>query len=104
MLAQRCGNRGTERSSEIGRVHHDRCPHARARGARRFKRALTQTDLLEPPWAAVRLLVDVAIFVLAEIVVGRFGATMELGRSMMRRRPSAASYGVIDNRSENLQH
>jgi hypothetical protein len=35
---------------------------------------------------------------------------MELGRSMMmmrplrRRRWTAISYGVIDNRSENLQH
>jgi hypothetical protein len=42
----------------------------------------------------------------------RFGATIELGRSMMmmmmrplrRRRVTAISYGVIDSRSENLQH
>ena len=30
-LAQRCGDRGTERSSEIGRVNLTLCPHARAR-------------------------------------------------------------------------
>ncbi len=43
-LAQRCGGRGTERSSEIGRVNLTLCPHARARGTRRFQRALRQTD------------------------------------------------------------
>ena len=45
-LAQRCGSRGSERSAEFGRVDHDLCPHARARGARRFQQAPTQTDLL----------------------------------------------------------
>jgi hypothetical protein len=30
-------------------VHHIRCPHARARDERRFQRAVTQTDLREPP-------------------------------------------------------
>jgi len=44
-------------------------------------------------------------FFLADCCSQIRGATMELGRSMMmRRRASAASYGVIDNRSENLQH
>ena len=57
-LAQRCGGCGTERSSEIGRVSVNLCPYACARGARRFQRALTQTDRLAP---ALRLLVDVAI-------------------------------------------
>ena len=33
---------------ELGRVHHIRCPHARARDERRFQRAVTQTDLREP--------------------------------------------------------
>jgi hypothetical protein len=101
-------------------------PHARARGERRFRRGLMPTDLLEPPERRCRLWADVAVFVLAEFVVRRFwfGATMELersGRSMVRpdadvgfagsgrrrwcrRRSSAASYGVIDNRSEILQH
>jgi hypothetical protein len=60
-------------------------------------------------WAAVRLLVDVAIS-FSGIVVRRFwfGATMEVGGSgrsmMMSAGAGAASYGVIDNRSENLQH
>jgi hypothetical protein len=63
------------------RVNLDRCPHARARGARRFQRALTQSDLLEPPgrrcgcWST---------------------SPMSAG--------AGATYGVIDNRSENLQH
>ena len=56
--AQPLRRRGTERSQEIGRVNMTRCPYACARGARRFQRALTQTDRLEP---AVRLLVDVAL-------------------------------------------
>jgi hypothetical protein len=30
-----------------GRVNLDRWPHARARGARRFQRALTQSDLID---------------------------------------------------------
>jgi hypothetical protein len=71
-----------------------------------------QSDLLEPPGrrcAAGRR----RHFRFSGIVVRRFwlGATMELGRSMMmmmmmmrRRRASAASYGVIDNRSEKLEH
>src|SRR5450759_2086341 len=71
--------RGTERSQEIGRVNLTRWPHARARGARRFQRALTQSDLLEPP--------------------GR-----RCGCWMMMSAGAGATYGVIDNRSENLQH
>ncbi len=40
------------------RINLTHCPHARARGARRLQRALTQTDRLAP---ALRLLVDVAL-------------------------------------------
>ena len=56
---------------------------------------------------------DRVLFLVSGILVRRFrfGATMALGRSMImmlrplrRRRWSAISYGVIDNRSENLQH
>ena len=46
----------------------------------------------------MRLLTDVADF--SDF---RLGPTMELGRSMMSA-GAGASYGVIDNRSENLQH
>jgi hypothetical protein len=56
---------------------------ARERGARRFQRALTQSDLLEPPgrrcgcWSA-------SPFRFSGLVRRFwFGATMELGRSMM---------------------
>ena len=74
----------------------------RAREAKRPARAA---------WAALRLPAALLfrLFFLA-IVVCRFGATLELGRSgrsmvlLRRRRASAVSYGVIDNRSENLQH
>jgi hypothetical protein len=77
---------------------------ARARRPR-FQRVLTQTDLLEPPgrrcgcWAT-------SAFLFGGIVVRRFGATMEVGRSgrSMMSAGAGASYGVIDNRSENLQH
>src|SRR5450759_3688556 len=66
--------RGTERSQEIGRVNRTRCPHARARGARRFQRAVRpscaeQTDRLEP---AVRLW-STSPFLFSGIVVRRFG-------------------------------
>ena len=44
-LAQRCGGRGTERSSEIGRVNVNLCPP------------------LDPPGRRCELLVDVAISV-----------------------------------------
>jgi hypothetical protein len=54
------------------------------------------------------------VFFFAELWVAGFGATLELGRGgdddvgfdggWRRRRSSAASHGVIDNRSENLQH
>ena len=85
--------------------------HTRARDDRQFQRAAAQTDLREAPGgaaAAGRTMVRspacaVEIFVLANLV----GTTMELRRSMMMmrgRRSSAASYGVIDNRSEILQH
>ena len=93
-------------------------PSARAR-RRRFQRALTPTDLHGPAgrrcgcWPTSPVL-------FSGIVVGRFrfGATLELGRSgaemtmlrplrrrrWCRRRSSAASYRVIDNRSQNPQH
>jgi hypothetical protein len=48
-------------------IHHIRWPYTRARGGRagrpsRIGRGCAeQSDRLEPPWAAQRLLVDVAI-------------------------------------------
>src|SRR5450756_1573675 len=66
----------------IAHVQLDRCPHARARGARRFQRALTQSDLLEPPGRRSGCWLT-SPFLFSGIVVRRFGATMELGRSMM---------------------
>ena len=64
----------------LARVHLNCCPYARARGARRFQRAVRpscaeQTDRLEP---AVRLLATLPFHILVDI---RFGATMEVGRS-----------------------
>ena len=65
-----------------------------ARGARRFQRAVRpscaeQTDRLEP---ALRLLVDVAVFVLADCC-SQIGATMELGRSWRSMLMSAGAGG-----------
>jgi len=68
---------------------------------------VTQTDRREPPgrcsgcWPHDDEVAGGAVAIsFSRIVVRgfRFGATMELERS------SAASYGVIDNRSEILQH
>jgi hypothetical protein len=82
------------------------CGHARARGV-----TIPASSEAERParavWTALRLLVDVASpFLFSGIVVRRFGATMEVGRSgrSMMSAGAGASYGVIDNRSENLQH
>ena len=72
MLAQRCGDRGTERSSEFGSVDHIRCPHARARGARRFQRAPTQTDLHRPAGRRCGCW-PTSPFLFSGIVVRRFG-------------------------------
>src|ERR1700685_2805103 len=70
-LAQRCGGCGTERSSEFGSVNRHRCPHARARRA-----TIPGSSEADRParaaWSALRLLVDVVIFVLAKLLVGRF--------------------------------
>ena len=116
-LAQRCGRCGSERSAEFGSVYRFTLPsRARAKG-RRFQRALTPTDLHRPArrrcgcWPTSTVL-------FSGIVVGRFGggrwssaigADADVGfawsgRRWCRRRSSAASYRVIDNRSENLQH
>ena len=71
-LARRRGRCGSERSAEFGSVYRFRCPHARARGGRRFQRALTQTDLHRPAgrrcgcWPTSTVL-------FSGIVVGRFG-------------------------------
>src|SRR5664280_2863804 len=77
----------------------------RARGARRFQRAVRpscaeQTDRLEP---AVRLWSTSPFLFSGLLLAVWLGATMELGRSMMSA-GAGATYGVIDNRSENLQH
>ena len=94
------------RRTAARRVNLTRCPHTHARGARRFQRALTQTDRLEP---AVRLW-STSPFRFSGLLFADSGSgpTMELGRSvrlmMRRRRAIAARYGVIDNRSKNLQH
>ena len=89
-------------------------PRARERDERRFQRALTQTDLLEPAGRCSGCWphdgeVDgcaVEIFVLVKSVWGDDG-TRAIGmmmRPLRRRRLTAISYGIIDNRSENLQH
>ena len=93
------------------------CPHARARGAAPIP---TSSDADRPApagWAALRLLADVDIFFSGICCSQIRRQTLELGigadadvgfawsgRRWCRRRSSAASYRVIDNRSENLQH
>ena len=54
---------------------------------------------------ALRLLADVDIFFLAELLFASSGRTMELGRSGRSMIGSpAARYGVIDNDRQFLQH
>src|ERR1700691_6299177 len=108
-LAQRCGSCGTERSSEFGSVYLTHCPHARARGARRYERALRQTDLLEPPGRR-RGCWSTSSFLFSGIVVGRLWSGADDGAQAVaadvgfagsgrwrwcRRRSSAARYGVM---------
>ena len=107
-LARRCGS---ERSAEFGSVNQVRCPHARARGGRRFQRALRQTDLHRPAGRRCGCW-PTSTFLFSGIVVRRFGGgRWELGigadadagfawsgrRRWCRRRSSAASYRVIAN-------
>src|SRR5580658_5978086 len=91
---------------------------SRAREARRFPGALRRSDLLEPPgrrrgcWRRRHLR-------FSELLAADFGSgpTMELRRSLLTSASpgrgggdgagadrAKARYGVIDNRSENLQH
>jgi len=89
----------------------------RARGERRHAELGQQTDprnLVEPPgrrcgcWPTSPFL----FLFFAESVRGAIGGTMMMmmrppsrrRRTMELRRWTAISYGVIDNRSENLQH
>src|ERR1035437_6800756 len=93
--------RGTERSSEFGRVNLDRWPHARARGARRLQRARTPRD---PPYHPGRRCGcwSTSPFRFSGLVRRFwFGALDDV---MMMSAGAGATYGVIDNRSENLQH
>ena len=83
----------------------------RARGARRFQRALTQTDLLEPPgrrcgcWST-------SPFLFSGLLLAGSGRRWSSGdraiagapAALGRRRSSAGSYGVIDNDRKILQH
>ena len=104
--------------SGIGSVNRLRCRHARARGRRQFQRALRPTDLHRPAGRRCGCW-PTSTFLFRGIVVGRFGGgrwssgdrrrccrrLRLIGRRRWcRRRSSAASCRVIDNRSENLQH
>jgi hypothetical protein len=89
-------------------VDHVRCGHTRARGWAARCCSTCSIGLVGAA-AAGRTMVRSPAAPSPTLVIFRFGATMELGQSgrsmmMRRRRASAASYGVIDNRSENLQH
>ena len=66
-----------------GSVDNLGCGHARARGGRRLQRSCEADRPARAGWAALRLLVDVDIFILAELLFADSGsgATMELGRS-----------------------
>jgi len=64
-------------------VDHFSCGHARARGGRRIAAELRGRPTCSSGWGALRLLVDVDIFILAELLFADSGsgATMALGRS-----------------------
>ena len=92
---------------------------SRARGGRRFQRALTQTDLHRPAGRRCGCW-PTSTFLFRGIVVGRFsgaddgaraiGADADVGfagsgrQRWCRRRSSAASYRVIDNDRQIPQH
>ena len=97
-------------------VNHYGCSHARARGAAPIP---TSSDADRPApagWVALRLLADLDSSFSRNCCWQLRGRTLELGigaadvgfawsgRRWCRRRSSAASYRVIANRSENLQH
>ena len=116
-LAQRRGRCGSERSAEFGSVYRFSCPLARARRAGRFQRALTPTDLHRParrrcgcwPTSTVLFSGSCCWQIRRRTLELGIGADADVGfawsgRRWCRRRSSAASYRVIDNRSENLQH
>ena len=98
-------------------VNHAGCGHARARGAGRFQRALTPTDRHRPagrrcgcwPTSTVPFSGICCSQIRRRTLALGIGADADVGfawsgRRWCRRRSSAASYRVIDNRSENLQH
>ena len=96
-LSPRCAGCGSERSVEFGSVTHPRCPYARAHN-RETRRLLTNRPgsnfSTESP-------IDVYKRQALAIIV----AYTRSGRSMMmRRRVSAARYGVIDSDRQILQH
>ena len=101
----------------VASVYRFSCPHARARGAGRFQRALTPTDLHRLAgrrcgcWSTSTVLFSGICCSqirrrTLELGIGADadGGFAWSGRRWCRRRSSAASYRVIDNRSENLQH
>ena len=81
LLAQRCGDRGTERSSEFGRVNHNLCPLARARGARRFQRAVRAAPSRTTGSSRRCGCWPTSPFRFSGLLFANSGATMELGRS-----------------------
>ena len=84
---------GTERSSEFGRVHHDRCPHARARRAPIPASCATELRRADRPARAGAAAVGRRRhFVLADCC-SQIGATMELGRSWRSMLMSAGAGG-----------
>ena len=110
---QALGSRG-------GRAAFDTCAAVtRAHKARRFPGSSEADRPARAAWSALRLLVDVVIFVLAKLLVGKFwfgaddGAQAidaDVGFAGSERGAGAgadrakARYGVIDNRSEIPQH
>jgi hypothetical protein len=77
-------------------VRQFRCPHARARGARRLQRALTPTDLHRP--AARRCgCWPTSTFLFCEIVVRRFSGQPDGGRAIDD--DDAAAAGCLELRN-----
>ena len=92
--SRRCGDRGTERSSEIGRVTHTLYPHVRARGAADTSELCDRAAPSRPTGSSRRCgCWSTSPFLFSGLLFADFGATMELGRSGRSMMMSAGAGG-----------